>query len=247
MMFTCERSDRTDGKNDGNKSGQLVITYTAVVNKDIIDMGNKVTSGQAAVSRTPANSTPIRGCTVSEAMPMTSRRSEVPRVRGNRGFADPAQVHQDCGWRIPPCRSERERRCRGCGNHHRRRENHGLEVRQVHAKETGFASGYTKNFVPIFNVELAVNHETGKSTFRLVGASNLGLASRLADKAIQVKNVMVTAQWAPRCSPSRGRSRTGARAALPVIGGRRQATGLVRAGESLSEQRFTRFCCDEYG
>lgn len=27
----------------------------------------------------------------------------------------------------------------------------------------------------------------------------------------------------------------------------RQATGLVRAGESLSDQRFTRFCCDEYG
>lgn len=26
-----------------------------------------------------------------------------------------------------------------------------------------------------------------------------------------------------------------------------QATGLVRAGESLSDQRFTRFCCDEYG
>ena len=33
-----------------NKSGQLVITYTAVVNKDIIDMGNKVTN-KAAVSR----------------------------------------------------------------------------------------------------------------------------------------------------------------------------------------------------
>ena len=27
----------------------------------------------------------------------------------------------------------------------------------------------------------------------------------------------------------------------------RQATGLVRAGELLSDQRFTRFCCDEYG
>lgn len=27
----------------------------------------------------------------------------------------------------------------------------------------------------------------------------------------------------------------------------RQATGLVRAGESLSDQRFTCFCCDEYG
>lgn len=27
----------------------------------------------------------------------------------------------------------------------------------------------------------------------------------------------------------------------------RQATGLVRAGESLNDQRFTRFCCDEYG
>lgn len=127
-----------------NKSGQLVITYTAVVNKDIIDMGNKVTN-KAAVSRdTEVWNTPVEfdSYTGGLLLPQVrcrkrcqwSRRSEVPRVRGNRGFADPAQVHQDCGWRIPPCRSERERRCRGCGNHHRRRENHGLEVRQVHAE-----------------------------------------------------------------------------------------------------------------
>ena len=42
-----------------NKSGQLVITYTAVVNKDIIDMGNKVTN-KAAVSRdTEVWNTPV--------------------------------------------------------------------------------------------------------------------------------------------------------------------------------------------
>ena len=49
-----------------NKSGQLVITYTAVVNKDIIDMGNKVTN--KAVSRdTEVWNTPNDwGHTVSE-------------------------------------------------------------------------------------------------------------------------------------------------------------------------------------
>ena len=69
----------------------------------------------------------------------------------------------------------------------------GLKSGKYTLKETGFASGYAKNFVPIFTVELAVNQETGKSTFKLVGANNLGLASRLdegmSDKAIQVKNV----------------------------------------------------------
>lgn len=81
------------------KSGQLVITYTAVVNKDIIDMGNKVTN-KAAVSRdTEVWNTPVEfdsytgaspsTSTVSEAMPMVSQErsstcSREPRFRRPR-------------------------------------------------------------------------------------------------------------------------------------------------------------------
>ena len=82
-----------------NKSGQLVITYTAVVNKDIIDMGNKVPTRRPCPV-TPrcgtrrSNSTPIPGAspstsTVSEAMPMVSQErsstcSREPRFRRPR-------------------------------------------------------------------------------------------------------------------------------------------------------------------
>ena len=62
----------------------------------------------------------------------------------------------------------------------------GLKSGKYTLKETGFVSGYAKNFVPIFTVELAVNQETGKSTFKLVGAR---LDEGMSDKAIQVKNV----------------------------------------------------------
>ena len=37
----------------------------------------------------------------------------------------------------------------------------GLKSGKYTLKETGFASGYAKNFMPIFTVELAVNQETG--------------------------------------------------------------------------------------
>ena len=82
-----------------NKSGQLVITYTAVVNKDIIDMGNKVTNKAAVSCDTEVWNTPVEfdsytgaspsTSTVSEAMPMVSQErsstcSREPRFRRPR-------------------------------------------------------------------------------------------------------------------------------------------------------------------
>lgn len=186
-----------------NKSGQLVITYTAVVNKDIIDMGNKVTN-KAAVSRdTEVWNTPVEFDSYTGGF---SFRKYGVGSDAN-GLAG-AKFHVFEGTEVSQTPLKFIKIVDGEYRLAEANENGavadvetttgdvkimGLKSGKYTLKETGFASGYAKNFVPIFTVELAVNQETGKSTFKLVGANNLGLASRLdegmSDKAIQVKNV----------------------------------------------------------
>ena len=186
-----------------NKSGQLVITYTAVVNKDIIDMGNKVTN-KAAVSRdTEVWNTPVEfdSYTGGFSFHKYGVGSDANGLAG-------AKFHVFEGTEVSQTPLKFIKIVDGEYRLAEANENGavtdvetttgdvkimGLKSGKYTLKETGFASGYAKNFVPIFTVELAVNQETGKSTFKLVGANNLGLASRLdegmSDKAIQVKNV----------------------------------------------------------
>lgn len=185
------------------KSGQLVITYTAVVNKDIIDMGNKVTN-KAAVSRdTEVWNTPVEfdSYTGGFSFHKYGVGSDANGLAG-------AKFHVFEGTEVSQTPLKFIKIVDGEYRLAEANENvavadvetttgdvkiMGLKSGKYTLKETGFASGYAKNFVPIFTVELAVNQETGKSTFKLVGANNLGLASRLdegmSDKAIQVKNV----------------------------------------------------------
>lgn len=185
------------------KSGQLVITYTAVVNKDIIDMGNKVTN-KAAVSRdTEVWNTPVEfdSYTGGFSFHKYGVGSDANGLAG-------AKFHVFEGTEVSQTPLKFIKIVDGEYRLAEANENGavadvetttgdvkimGLKSGKYTLKETGFASGYAKNFVPIFTVELAVNQETGKSTFKLVGANNLGLASRLdegmSDKAIQVKNV----------------------------------------------------------
>ena len=181
-----------------NKSGQLVITYTAVVNKDIIDMGNKVTN-KAAVSRdTEVWNTPVEFDSYTGGF---SFRKYGVGSDAN-GLAG-AKFHVFEGTEVSQTPLKFIKIVDGEYRLAEANENGavadvetttgdvkimGLKSGKYTLKETGFASGYAKNFVPIFTVELAVNQETGKSTFKLVGANNLGLASEV-DKAIQVKNV----------------------------------------------------------
>ena len=186
-----------------NKSGQLVITYTAVVNKDIIDMGNKVTN-KAAVSRdTEVWNTPVEfdSYTGGFSFHKYGVGSDANGLAG-------ATFHVFEGTEVSQTPLKFIKIVDGEYRLAEANENGavadvetttgdvkimGLKSGKYTLKETGFASGYAKNFVPIFTVELAVNQETGKSTFKLVDANNLGLASRLdegmSDKAIQVKNV----------------------------------------------------------
>lgn len=181
-----------------NKSGQLVITYTAVVNKDIIDMGNKVTN-KAAVSRdTEVWNTPVEFDSYTGGF---SFRKYGVGSDAN-GLAG-AKFHVFEGTEVSQTPLKFIKIVDGEYRLAEANENGavadvetttgdvkimGLKSGKYTLKETGFASGYAKNFVPIFTVELAVNQETGKSTFKLVGANNFGLASEV-DKAIQVKNV----------------------------------------------------------
>lgn len=186
-----------------NKSGQLVITYTAVVNKDIIDMGNKVTN-KAAVSRdTEVWNTPVEFDSYtggfsfhkygvgSDANGLTGAKFHV--FEGTEVSQTPLKFIKIVDGEYRLAEANENGAVADVETTTGDVKIMGLKSGKYTLKETGFASGYAKNFVPIFTVELAVNQETGKSTFKLVGANNLGLASRLdegmSDKAIQVKNV----------------------------------------------------------
>ena len=186
-----------------NKSGQLVITYTAVVNKDIIDMGNKVTN-KAAVSRdTEVWNTPVEFDSYtggfsfhkygvgSDANGLTGAKFHV--FEGTEVSQTPLKFIKIVDGEYRLAEANENGAVADVETTTGDVKIMGLKSGKYTLKETGFASGYAKNFMPIFTVELAVNQETGKSTFKLVGANNLGLASRLdegmSDKAIQVKNV----------------------------------------------------------
>lgn len=185
------------------KSGQLVITYTAVVNKDIIDMGNKVTN-KAAVSRdaevwnTPVEFDSYTGGfsfhkygVGSDANGLAGAKFHV--FEGTEVSQTPLKFIKIVDGEYRLAEANENGAVADVETTTGDVKIMGLKSGKYTLKETGFASGYAKNFVPIFTVELAVNQETGKSTFKLVGANNLGLASRLdegmSDKAIQVKNV----------------------------------------------------------
>lgn len=185
------------------KSGQLVITYTAVVNKDIIDMGNKVTN-KAAVSRdTEVWNTPVEFDSYtggfcfhkygvgSDANGLAGAKFHV--FEGTEVSQTPLKFIKIVDGEYRLAEANENGAVADVETTTGDVKIMGLKSGKYTLKETGFASGYAKNFVPIFTVELAVNQETGKSTFKLVGANNLGLASRLdegmSDKAIQVKNV----------------------------------------------------------
>lgn len=180
------------------KSGQLVITYTAVVNKDIISAGNQV-SNTAEVSRDNENWTPpvvfeaytgefafhkygvgddangLAGATFNVFEGSKAEGTPLKFVKLSDGEYRLAEADEN---------GSSANVVSTTGNVFIK----GLKSGEYTLKETGFVDGYAKNFVPTFTVELTVNQENGESTFKLVGANNFGLASEV-DKAIQVKNV----------------------------------------------------------
>ena len=180
------------------KSGQLVITYTAVVNKDIISAGNQV-SNTAEVSRDNENWTPpvvfeaytgefafhkygvgddangLAGATFNVFEGSKAEGTPLKFVKLSDGEYRLAEADEN---------GSSANVVSTTGNVFIK----GLKSGEYTLKETGFADGYAKNFVPTFTVELTVNQENGESTFKLVGANNFGLASEV-DKVIWVKNV----------------------------------------------------------
>ena len=69
----------------------------------------------------------------------------------------------------------------------------GLAAGKYTFKETGFVAGYAKNIVPEFTIEVAIAND-GAVTYNLTADNNkLGLASTV-DKVIKVKNVKNVSQ-----------------------------------------------------
>ena len=181
-----------------NKSGQLVITYTAVVNKDIISAGNQV-SNTAEVSRDNENWTPpvvfeaytgefafhkygvgddangLAGATFNVFEGSKAEGTPLKFVKLSDGEYRLAEADENGS--SPNVVST-------TGNVFIK----GLKSGEYTLKETGFVDGYAKNFVPTFTVKLTVSQEDGTSSVELIGTNNLGLASNV-DKVIQVKNV----------------------------------------------------------
>ena len=181
-----------------NKSGQLVITYTAVVNKDIISAGNQV-SNTAEVSRDNENWTPpvvfeaytgefafhkygvgddangLAGATFNVFEGSKAEGTPLKFVKLSDGEYRLAEADEN---------GSSANVVSTTGNVFIK----GLKSGEYTLKETGFVDGYAKNFVPTFTVKLTVSQEDGTSSVELIGTNNLGLASNV-DKAIQVKNV----------------------------------------------------------
>lgn len=181
-----------------NKSGQLVITYTAVVNKDIISAGNQV-SNTAEVSRDNENWTPpvvfeaytgefafhkygvgddangLAGATFNVFEGSKAEGTPLKFVKLSDGEYRLAEADEN---------GSSANVVSTTGNVFIK----GLKSGEYTLKETGFVDGYAKNFVPTFTVKLTVSQEDGTSSVELIGTNNLGLASNV-DKVIQVKNV----------------------------------------------------------
>lgn len=180
------------------KSGQLVITYTAVVNKDIISAGNQV-SNTAEVSRDNENWTPpvvfeaytgefafhkygvgddangLAGATFNVFEGSKAEGTPLKFVKLSDGEYRLAEADEN---------GSSANVVSTTGNVFIK----GLKSGEYTLKETGFVDGYAKNFVPNFTVKLTVSQEDGTSSVELIGTNNLGLASNV-DKVIQVKNV----------------------------------------------------------
>lgn len=180
------------------KSGQLVITYTAVVNKDIISAGNQV-SNTAEVSRDNENWTPpvvfeaytgefafhkygvgddangLAGATFNVFEGSKAEGTPLKFVKLSDGEYRLAEADEN---------GSSANVVSTTGNVFIK----GLKSGEYTLKETGFVDGYAKNFVPTLTVKLTVSQEDGTSSVELIGTNNLGLASNV-DKVIQVKNV----------------------------------------------------------
>ena len=185
------------------KSGQLKITYTAVVNKDIIAAGNHV-DNSAEVSRDGTDWGPsievksytggfafhkygvggdtngLAGATFNVFEGSAVSKTPLRFVKTGEGAYRLAEASEDAdaGASADVVTTTGNVRITG------------LKSGDYTLKETGFVNGYAKNFVPTFTVKLTVDQKTGASTFELVGGNNLGLASMDDEgKVIQVKNV----------------------------------------------------------
>ena len=187
------------------KSGRLVITYTAVVNKDIIAAGGKV-SNTASVSRDGEAWIPpvefesytggfdfhkygvgndangLAGATFNVFEGSVVSKTPLRFVKTGEGVYRLAEASKDAdaGASADVVTTTGNVRITG------------LKSGEYTLKETGFVAGYAKNFVPTFTVKLTVSQKDGASTVKLVGGNNLGLASMdETDKTqvIQVKNV----------------------------------------------------------
>ena len=185
------------------KSGQLKITYTAVVNKDIIDAGNRV-ANSAEVSRDGTDWGPsieVKSYTGGFAFHKYGVGDDANGLKGavfavyagDQASGTPLKFVklEDGEYRLAEPNETGDNVTSGIETTTGDVRIMGLKTGDYTLKETGFVAGYAKNFVPTFTVRLKVNQENGDSSFTL-GSNNLGLASMGGtDKAkvIQVKNV----------------------------------------------------------
>lgn len=209
FTYVTEPTVDTDGNTTtllefdlAGKSGHLVITYTAVVNKDIIAMDGKV-SNTASVSRDGEAWIPpvefdsytggfdfrkygvgndadgLAGATFNVFEGSALSKTPLRFVRTGEGVYRLAEADEQ-GDEVSADVVTTTGNVRITG----------LKSGEYTLKEIGFVKGYAKNFVPTFTVKLEIDQETGASTFKLVGDNNLGLAS-MDEKlqVIQVKNV----------------------------------------------------------
>lgn len=201
----------TDGKTTtvlkfelGGKGGQLKITYTAVVNKDIVDSGNHVTN-MADVSRNGDDWGPsieVKSYTGGFAFHKYGVGDDANGLKGavfavyagDRASGTPLRFAklEDGEYRLAEPNETGENVTSEVVTTTGNVRIMGLKTGDYTLKETGFVDGYAKNFVPTFTVKLKVDQETGDSTFTL-GSNNLGLAG-VVDKVIQVKNVKSVTQ-----------------------------------------------------
>ena len=159
-------------------------------------------------------------------MPTVSQERSSTCSRAARSRRNPAQVHQACRMANTALAEANENDSyRERGLHHRQCDHHGPEVRQVHAEGNRLRGRLCKD-----DADADEHIMRDRFTF------NRKTVMRAA------RNVAVPQpDWRSCCASANPIRRWRSERAS------RQATGLVRAGESLSDQRFTRFCCDEYG
>jgi len=187
----------------GGKSGQLVITYTAVVNKDIIDTG--AAGNTADVSRDGTNWGPEIEAKVytggfslhkygvgADATGLAGATFNV--YEGESASGEPMLFVKTADGEYRLAEADEEGASADVVTTTGNVRIAGLKSGAYTLKETGFVDGYAENFVPTFTVHLVVaqkdddNRLAGESTFTLSG-NNLALASVSDNNVIQVKNV----------------------------------------------------------